>query len=726
MIKSFPLYRQLDARDCGPACLRMVAAWYGKAFPLADLRERAGVDREGVSMEGLTAAAESIRLKGLPVRMDLTGNPGLTDAPLPCILHWEERHFVVLYRIKKGWFYIADPAKGKMRLGQRSFLKKWKGTNTEGIALLLEPGPLFEKQNPPVVEPLNWRYIWKYLRPYSKIFRQLILGLLVLSGIQLALPFITKAVVDLGISNRDIGLIWLLLIGQVVLVVGQTLTLFLQNWFYLHLGARFNLSMLNAFLRKLMRLPLRFFDQRLMGDLLNRIRDHRRIEQFVTQSGMSLILSVFQLIIFGTVLLLFSPLIWAIFLISALCYFGWLYLFWNRRRVVDAERFEKHSENQHSLIELIQGMPEIKLQGSHQKRRWQWAKIQADLYHINMKGLWINQYQDGGTTLITQLKDIAILLIAAMAVIEGRMTLGSLLAIQFIVGQLNVPLKQITNVLRGWQDARISFERFGEIHQLPDEQSGDETSIWKDEPGNLTGQEIVFGYNPMSPPVLKGINFEIPSGKVTAIVGNSGSGKTTLLKMLLGFYSPDSGQLLLDGMPLSAVNKNWWRHQCGAVLQDGFLFSDTIANNIAESAENPDPKRVMEAIQMACLEDMIGDLAHGIHTRIGAQGNGLSQGQRQRLLIARAIYKNPQFLLFDEATNALDANNERKIIQNLERFFAGRTVVVVAHRLSTVRNADQILVMQAGKIVEKGDHESLIARKGAYFELVRNQLDLNK
>ncbi|MCB0703765.1 MAG: peptidase domain-containing ABC transporter [Saprospiraceae bacterium] len=722
---SFPLYRQLDARDCGPACLRMVAAWYGKDFPLAELRDLAGVDREGVSVEGLIGAARSIQLESLPVQLALRDDPGLLDAPLPCILHWEQRHFVVLYRIHKGHYYIADPAKGRMRLGERAFLSKWLDGQEKGIALLLEPGVLFSRQTTTGSKSLDWRFIWNYLSPYKALFRQLILGLVVLSGIQLALPFITKAIVDIGISNRDIGLVWILLIGQLVLVLGQTSALFFQNWIFLHLGTRFNLSLLSTFLQKLMRLPLRFFDQRLMGDLLNRIQDHKRIELFVTQSSMSLLLSGFQLLVFGTVLALFHFGIFLIFFLSSLLYFGWLILFWNQRRLIDADRFEKNSENQHALIELIQGMPEIKLQGSDTKRRWKWAQIQADLYKVNLRGLRISQLQDGGTTLIAQLKDIFILLVAALAVIEGRMSLGSLLAIQFIVGQLNLPLQQITLFLRRAQDARISFERFGEIHQLPDEDPGGSEKIWSDGPGNIEGRGISFAYTSVQEPVLKEIDFSIPAGKVTAIVGNSGSGKTTLLKLLLGFYQPGSGTLLLDEVPLSSMNKAWWRSQCGAVLQDGFLFSDTIANNIAESTDVPDPIRLKKAIELASLEDYIRQLPNGLNTRIGAQGNGLSQGQRQRLLIARAVYKNPRFLFFDEATNALDANNERSILDHLRQFYTGRTVLVVAHRLSTVKDADQILVMADGRIIESGTHQTLLEKQGEYYELVRNQLEIN-
>jgi ATP-binding cassette subfamily B protein len=731
MSRGFPLYRQLDARDCGPACLRMIGAWYGKVFPLPDLRDYAEVDREGASMEGLAAAAESMGLEALPVRIPLQGDQSLVSAPLPCILHWEQRHFVVLYRIAKGRFYIADPAKGRYTLKKEAFRERWQGNAPEGIALLLEPGAFFDQVQPRQEQRLGWGFIWQYLKPYRAMIRQLILGLIVMSGIQLVLPFLTKAVVDLGIGNGDIGLIWILLLGQLFLVIGQTGALFFQNWIFLHLGTRFNLSLLNTFLRKLMNLPLRFFDQRLMGDLLNRIQDHHRIEVFITQASLSLVLSVVQLFIFGIVLIFFHPGIFGIFLVATILYFSWFLLFWHRRAVVDAERFEKNSENQHALVELIQGMPEIKLQGSARKRRRAWAKIQVELFRVNLRGLRIGQWQDGGTTLIAQAKDVAILLVAAFAVIDGKMTLGSLLAIQFIIGQLNVPLRQIVSFLRRAQDARISLERFGEIHQLPEESAPEQDvpealRIWREQSVQLEARAVSFAYSRMAPPVLQDLNFVVPAGKLTAIVGASGSGKTTLLKMLLGFYEPGEGQLFLGELPFSAIPKEWWRSRCGAVLQDGFIFSDTIAQNIAESAEEPDETRLRKAIQTACLAEFITQQPNGWQTVIGARGNSLSQGQRQRVLIARAVYRNPDVLFFDEATNALDAGTERRILENLRTFFRGRTVIFVAHRLSTVMAADQILVLDGGHIAERGTHQELIAQKGAYYELVRDQLELNK
>lgn len=728
--KSFPSFRQLDKMDCGPTCLRMIAAYYGRNYPLQFLREHSYLDREGVSMRGVVEAAEKVGLRTLAVKIPFSTENAeeadLFQAPLPVIVHWKQNHFVVLYKLNKKFAWIADPAIGKRKISHTEFKRSWIGEGTKGIALLLEPTPEFYDQEGVAINKSGIGFLFSYLRPYRKLIIQLFVGLLLGSFFQLLFPFLTQSLVDIGIRNVDIGFVYLVLIAQLMLFLGQISVSLIQSWILLHIGTRVNVSLLSDFLIKLMRLPIGFFDAKMIGDLLQRISDHRRIEIFLTNSTLNIIFSMFNLVVFGVVLLIYDTRIFGVFFIASLLYILWIVLFLRKRRNVDHQRFQAMSDNQSVLIELIQGMQEIKLQKSERKRRWEWAHVQARLFRANIRSLVITQYQDTGAGFISQLKDIIISFIAAKAVIDGSLTLGMMLAIQYIIGQLNGPLQQFISFIRTAQDAKISLERLGEIHNMEEEEldAGSSKLDILPENSDIRIENLSFKYNQLSDYALKDVSLSIPRGKITAIVGTSGSGKTTLVKLILGFYRPTQGHIKIGGIHLDNLSNHLWRGQCGAVMQDGFIFSDTIAKNIAESEDYVDKSKLLKSVRTANIQEFIESLPLGYNTKVGARGNGLSQGQRQRLLIARAVYKDPTYLFFDEATNALDAKNEKIIMENLESFFSGRTVVVVAHRLSTVKNADQIVVLEKGELIERGTHVELVEKRGAYYNLVKNQLEL--
>lgn len=714
--------------DCGPACLRMIASYHGKEYTLQDLRNKSYIDKEGVSLQGISEAAESIGYRTLGVKIPFANKrdlPSLREAPLPVIAHWNQNHFVVVYRISKNYVWIADPGSGKLRLTIDEFKKHWLSDYEKGIVLLLEPTAKFmDSEMGGGKNVSSFDFFRSYIHPHKKLIIQLILGLVLASVFQLMIPFLTQSIVDVGIDNHDIHFIYLVLFGQLAIFLGQLSVRVIQSWILLHISTRITVHLISDFLQKLMKLPLGFFDSRNTGDLLQRIGDHRRIEGFLTQSSLSIVLSSINLVVFGVVLLIYSVPVFFIFLMSSIIYISWINFFLKRRREIDYLAFQQMSDNQSSLIEIIQGMPEIKLQGSHFKRRWAWASIQARLFRIQMKSLAISQYQDIGGSAINQVKDILITFLAASAVIEGEMTLGMMLAVQYIIGQLNGPLQQLINFIRSAQDARISYERLSEVHHQDDEQPSGEVRIKTIPDGDLVLQEVGFRYTPIADPVLTAINLTIPRGKVSAIVGTSGSGKTTLIKLLLGFYKPTHGLIKVGNTALEAMDKATWRASCGVVMQEGYIFSDTIAENIAESSDHVDLAKLLSAAETANIQEFIESMPVSYNTMIGARGNGISQGQRQRMLIARAVYKDPEFLFLDEATNALDAINEGVILDHLNQFFQGRTVIIVAHRLSTVRHADQIVVLEKGEVVETGRHQELIDRRGKYYELISNQLEL--
>ncbi len=728
MPKKFPFYKQLDQSDCGPTSLRMVAKHYGRSYPVEYLREKCYITRNGVSIMGISEAAQAIGMRTMSVKIPYAK---LLEAPLPCIVYWRQRHFIVVYKVKKGLVYVADPAYGKATFSQKEFLGGWHGSPTDpekgGIVLLLEPTPeFFENQHVGAEKKLGFRFLFNYLLPYKKYLAQLILGMLLGSLLQLIFPFLTQAIVDRGIDYRDLNFIHIILIAQLMLFFSMTAVQFIQSWIFLHMSTRINISLVSDFLAKLMRLPISFFDTRVIGDILQRINDHRRVKSFLTSSSLSVLFSCFNFIVFGAVLAFFYLPIFLIFLLSTVLYIGWVLVFLKKRKELDFKRFDELSENQSTLIHLINGMQDIKLNNCQEEKRWEWERIQAKLFQTSVSGLKLSQYQQSGAFFISQFKDIIITFLAAKAVIDGQMTLGAMLAVQYIVGQLRGPLSQIIGFIQQAQDAKISLERLSDI-QLKDDEDPAEVKKITQLPEHKTIQikDLSFGYEGKNGLlVLKNINLSFPEGKVTAIVGASGSGKTTILKLLLKFYAPLAGQIRMGNHDLQQVHSAWWRSNVGTVMQEGFIHNGTIAKNIAIGAESIDYDRLSYSVHIANLYDLIEKLPLGVETKIGAEGMGLSQGQKQRILIARAVYKDPEYLLFDEATSALDANNEKIIMDNLDLFFKGKTVVVVAHRLSTVKNADQIVVLHNGEIVETGTHRQLAQDRGYYFRLVKNQLEL--
>lgn len=699
---------------------------------MGSLRDSSSITREGVSLYGIGKAAERIGLRTMALK--LTFEQLRQEAPLPAIVHWNQNHFLVVYRIRKvrGRVIVclADPDGGLVDYTEEEFQRCWladsEGDQKVGIALLLEPTPDFYEQEDEKIDKAKLGYLFSYLRPYRKLMVQLALALIVGSLLQLIFPFLTQSLVDYGIGNQKISFVYLILIAQLALTVGKVSIEFIRGWILLHIGARINISLISDFLVKLMKLPMRYFDTKMVGDLIQRIGDHNRIETFLTGTTLNVAFAIFNLLIFGAILSYYSFSIFIAFIVGSTIYVAWVWLFMKRRAELDHRRFSQLSANQSNLIQLVQGMPEIKLNSCEQQKRWEWERIQAKIFKVNIKGLALSQFQQSGAVLINESKNVLISVFAAEAVIRGDMTLGMMLAAQYIIGQLNSPIDQLISFLNSMQDAKLSIERLGEVHQKENEEQEDgyrRTDVPSS--GEIKVDSLSFAYDGAEEdPVINELSMEMPAGKTTAIVGMSGSGKTTLLKLLLGFYPPSKGDITINGNSLARYSIGEWRSRCGAVMQDGFIFSDTIARNIAPSSEIIDEQRLVHAASVACIIDFVDSLPLGFNTKIGSDGHGLSQGQRQRILIARAVYKNPDYIFFDEATNALDANNERAIMVHLDEFFRGKTVVVVAHRLSTVKNADQIVVLDRGQIVERGSHSELVESRGAYFELVRNQLEL--
>ena len=747
----FPFFKQLDSMDCGPSCLKMIAKHYGKNYSLQSLRSRSFITRSGVSMLGISNAAEDIGFRTLGYR--LSWEQLRDEVPLPCIGHWNQRHFVVIYGIKKQrripcifnrtppeglksnrsrnyLIYVADPASGLLKYTEKEFLGCWYSNQKEGIkegaVLLLEPTPEFYNKEAEDRENLKFLYLLNYLKPYRRYIFQLILGLITSSIISLIFPFLTQSLVDTGIGNSNIAFVVMVLIAQLILTLSQTANGLLRNWINLHVTSRVSISLISDFLIKLMKLPIAFFDVKLIGDIMQRIGDHNRIRSFLTDSLISIIFAVITLVMYTVIMASYNLGILAVFLIGSLFYVGWVLIFLKRRRELDYKRFQQSAANQSNIVQLVTGMQEIKLNGCEKQKRWAWERIQIKLFKVSLKSMMLNQNQQLGAVFINQAKDILISFLSAHAVIKGEMTLGMMMAVQYIIGQLNAPIQQFIGFTQAAQDARISLERLGEIHNRDDEEKPDDAKI-NDIPADkdIEIRKLCFQYEgPDSEKVLDNISFIIPAKKITAIVGVSGSGKTTLIKLLLGFYNPVKGDVLIGGTALSRFSQREWRRCCGVVMQEGFIFSDTIAGNIGLTDEMPDKQKIDRATETASIKEFVENLPLGYNTRIGNDGHGLSTGQKQRILIARAVYKEPDFIFLDEATNSLDARNEKAIMENLSAFFKGRTVVVVAHRLSTVKNADKIVVLEKGRLVEEGTHRELVETKGAYYNLVKEQLEL--
>lgn len=728
---SFPFYKQPDAMDCGATCLRIIAKHYDRNISLSKLRSLSETTREGVSLKSLANAAEKIGFRTLGVKIDF--DKLVTEAPLPCIAHWNQQHFVVVYRIQKNTVFISDPAHGLLEYSKEDFIKSWIGNKAdertqEGIVLFLEPTPRLKLPEPDDINnKQGFSFLFQYLFRYKKFLIQLIIGLLAASLLQLIFPFLTQSVVDVGIQNQDINFIYLILTAQLFLFLGRTSIEIIRGWILLHLSTRINISLISDFFIKLMNLPIAFFDVKMTGDIMQRINDHQRIENLLTTSSLNVLFSMFNLIIFGGVLAWYSIHIFAIFSVGSLLYFVWIMLFLKRRKELDYKRFAQMSGEQSKVMELINGMQEIKLHNAEQQKRWSWEYVQARLFKIEIKRLTLDQTQNIGSNFINEVKNILITMFSAKLVIDGQITLGMMLSVSYIIGQLNNPILQIIGFIHSAQDAKIALERLSEIHNREDEENAEEQKI-HDVPVNadFSLKNVHFRYIGSSEEVLKGLDLTIPANKVTAIVGASGSGKTTLMKILLKFYEPSDGEINLGYHHLAAISHHAWREHIGVVMQEGYIFNDTITNNIAIGQDVIDKERLRQAVEIANIKEYIDRLPLGYNTKIGMEGIGMSGGQKQRLFIARAIYKNPKFIFFDEATSSLDANNEKIIMENLNQFFKERTAVVIAHRLSTVKNADQIVVLDKGKIIEKGNHDELIQLKGSYYNLVKNQLELEK
>ena len=728
MNEKFPFYRQYDTKDCGPTCLKIIAKFYGKTIPLSKLRSFTETTRIGSSLLGLSDAAEVLGFRSLGVKISLEK---LEEAPLPCVLHWNKNHYVVLYKIKKDTFYVSDPAHSRLKYNKKEFLKHWIGNNAseqteEGVTLLVEPTPNFYGNDFEAKEKsLGFSFLSKYVLRYKRFLWQLVIGLIAASLLQLIFPFLTQSIVDVGIKNQDIHFIYLILFAQLALFIGRTAIEVVRSWILLHLSTRINISLVSDFFIKLMNLPIAFFDTRMTGDILQRINDHKRVERILTTSSLNVLFSIVNLVIFSLVLAYYNSTIFLIFAIGSIFYFAWITLFLKKRRDLDYKEFSKVSQEQSKVIELINGMQEIKLHNAEKQKRWGWEFIQAQLFKVSIEGLSLEQYQSVGSNFINELKNILITVLSAKLVIDGEITLGMMLAISYIVGQLNSPIAQLITFIREVQDAKISLERLSEIHNKEDEEPLNKELINDiDTTFSFEVSNVSFRYTGSDQLVLKNLDVSIPANKITAIVGVSGSGKTTLMKLLLKFYNPIEGSLKIGNYNLKNISQKAWRTLCGVVMQEGYIFSDSIANNIAVGEDYIDKKKLAHAVDIANIKEFIETLPLSYNTKIGMEGIGLSTGQKQRLLIARAVYKDPSFLFFDEATSALDANNEKVIMEKLNIFFENKTVVVIAHRLSTVKNAHQIVVLDQGKIVEIGNHNELIKNKANYYDLVKNQLEL--
>ncbi|MDP1844415.1 MAG: peptidase domain-containing ABC transporter [Sediminibacterium sp.] len=734
MLKTFPLYKQLDAMDCGPTCLRMVSKYYGRSISLDYLRNKSQYGKEGVSLLGLADAAESIGLKSVGAKLSF--EQLISDAKLPAIIHWDQYHFVVLTpQSTKSKLVIADPAKGLIKLTKDEFLKHWVSTTengiSKGVVLILESTPVFKQMNfteDGQIEKrkMGWRFLFSYAIENKRYFFQILLGLLLGSIFQLIFPYLTQSIVDTGINTQNLNFIQIVLAAQLMLLFSQTIVEFIRSRILLHISTRINISLLSGFWAKLLKLPMHFFDSKHPGDIIQRIGDHHRIESFLTGTALNTFFSGFNLILFSFVLLNYNSTVFLIFATGSVLYLLWIRFFLSYRRQLDYKRFAISAKENNATMQLVYGMQEIKLNNAENSYRWAWESLQAGLFKLNFKSLSLNQYQQIGAFFINQGKNVLITFIVAKLVIEAKLTMGMMLAIQYIIGQLNSPIEQLIGFTQQAQDAKISLERLNDIHALDDEEpTHKQFNHFLPEEHSIHIKNLSFTYpGAGNEPVLRNINLAIQEGKVTAIVGTSGSGKTTLVKLLLRFYDSYKGDIYLNKTNFKTISPKFWRSISGAVMQDSFIFNDNIRKNITINDDKVDEERLIHACKTANIFEFIETLPLGFYTKLGAEGNGISGGQKQRLSIARAVYKNPKFLFFDEATNSLDANNEKVIMENLQQFFQNKTVIVVAHRLSTVKNADKIILMDRGELAEEGTHAELILKKGKYFELVKNQLEL--
>lgn len=724
LLNRFPVEYQMDSQDCGPACLKIIAKHFGKFYSLQSLRDKCGITKEGVSLLDLSTGAESIGLRTLAIKCTI--DDVVNSVPFPAIIFWKDSHFVVVYHANKKYIWVSDPAKGCIKYTHEEFKKGWyqKGAK-QGVLLAIEPTAEFKDSKAEREQRKNtFSSILKYFTPYQRNFTLIFVIMLLVTALQGMLPFISKAVIDVGIKTSDVNFINMVLIGNISILLSVMIFNVIRDWILMHITARVNIALISDYLIKLMKLPVTFFENKLLGDILQRAQDHERIRSFIMNNSLSLIFSILTFVVFSIILLIYNAIIFYIFISGSILYAGWVLLFLNIRKKMDWEYFELLSKNQSYWVETVSSIQDIKIYNYEKHRRWKWEEIQARLYHVNKRVLAITNAQNLGAQFIESIKNMGIVFFCATAVIKGEITFGVMISTQFIIGMLNGPLVQFINFIVSAQYAKISFLRINEIKQLEDEEellSVGSTTILP-ENKSLILDNVNFQYTANSPLVLHNIYLHIPENKVTAIVGGSGCGKSTLLKLLVRLYKPSYGDIKMDKMNVNAINLRQWRSMCGVVMQDGKIFSDTILNNIVLDDEHIDYEQLRKVCRIAQIEDEINAMPKGFETNIGENGRGLSGGQKQRLLIARALYRNPQYLFLDEATNALDTINEKKIVEALNNAFLQRTVIVVAHRLSTIRNADQIVVLDKGYIVEVGNHDSLMERKGHYFQMIASQM----
>ncbi|MFD0835221.1 peptidase domain-containing ABC transporter [Mariniflexile aquimaris] len=723
--------------DCGPACIAMISSYYGKQYSIQFLRENSFLTRHGVSLLGISEATQKIGLESVTLKLSVS-DLILSKSNIPAILHWNQNHFVVLYKISKTLFtkqpvfHIADPAHGIIKLTQEKFEKSWLSDDEHGVALFLNPTEKFYKEQPQKEEKLTIKFLLNYLKPYKKQLIIMFLLLLLGSGLTLIFPFLTEALIDKGVNAKDLHFIFLILLAQLTLFLGSIIINIFRNWLMLYVGTHLSITIISQFLKKMLQLPIKFFDTKLMGDFQQRIQDNDRIEEFLTSQSLTTFFSIITFSVFFGVLWYYDFKILIVYLTLTIISIIWSFYWLRKRKILDYFRFQHRSENQESIYEMLNGVTEMKLNQFEEFKINEWENIQQKLFRLNTRILKLDQIQLSGFEFFNQLKNILVTFLAATYVVQGKMTLGMLLSISYIIGQMNSPVNQLIGFIRSLQDAKLSLERLNEVqnHQLEESEKLKQLSIQNDLPKKdnkigITLKNLSFQYEgPNSPFVLKNINLFIPDGKITAIVGASGSGKTTLMKLLLRFYNPIQGEIYYNKENILTLSPESIRKNTGIVMQDGFIFSDTIERNIATKDKQIDNKKLNKAVKIAHIKEYIETLPLQYNTKIGAAGNGLSGGQKQRILIARAVYKNPHFIFFDEATSALDAENEKIIHDNLQEFFKNKTVVIIAHRLSTVKNADNIVVLKKGEIVEQGSHQTLINKKTEYYNLVKNQLEL--
>lgn len=723
LLGGFPFFKQLDAMDCGPACLKIICKYYGKNFSMKYLREKCNITREGVSLKDISRVADQLGLRSLPVKMSL--DDLASKVQLPCIIHWRYSHFVVVYKIRKGTFFVSDPQVGLVKYSSKEFDTLWRGRQERGVVLILEPSAnLYQQADVKVTNNLR-RYI-DYIKPYRHFIFQILIGMVTGLAVSLVFPFITQSIVDIGIETKDLDFINVLLVAMLILTLSTIISNYIQNRIVLYVADRINVSMVSDFLKKLLQLPISFFERKMTSDILNRIRDHERIQSFIMNAFLGIVISALSFVVYAAILSYYNVELFLLFIGGTVLYVGWVFLFLKARRHLDQRLFDAGAVNQNEILQIIDGSTEIKINNLHQKKRWDWEKSRMEIYILSLKLLNLSETQHFGTAVIDRVKNVLITFMAAKSVIEGEMTIGMMLSAQYIIGQMNGPVGQIIGLVQSYQDANISLERVNEVVEDEKEEvifTGFESEVPSNRSIKLV--DLSFRYHESTPLVLRKLNLVIEEGKMTALVGQSGSGKTTLMKLLLRLYDNYEGSMSVGDVSLASINLNSWRQRIGAVLQDGKIFDDTILMNIVLEDDNVDQERLLSVIDAANLRDFINGTTLKLYTPIGTGGFGISGGQKQRILIARALYKNPDFLFLDEATNSLDAKNEREITNNFERVLKGKTSIVIAHRLSTVKSADKIVVLHEGEIVEAGTHAELLLQRGHYFNLVSNQIELD-